>query len=120
MATSGMSTNEKKPMTLIVNVTLSKSVDGHSSTGATITVKTVEVVFPESLLTELNVIDTKLESIYQSRINESARLDKIGKLLSNMDREERRARALLVGSKLKGMKGGDSMLAALTSGLPEV
>lgn len=85
-----------------------------------ITVKTLLIKKSQQLKTSEKKLKNQIDSLSKQISSENARLEKIGGLLANMDREERKARAVLVESKLRAMDGGDEMIEALMAGLPEV
>jgi hypothetical protein len=109
---------ENKPLLVKIHIGESK-MDRYSSSNR-IHVKTVKINQTQKHISEIRGFNTQIENLESDIATEARRLEKIGGLLANMDREERRAKALLVQSKLSTMEGGEEMVAALIGGMPEV
>lgn len=89
---------------------------GNGSVVATAT----EFSMPEASVKKREDLESKISSIGKQIDAESLRYEKAGKLLANMDKEERQARAALVAAKIRSMEHGDEMMDALLANLPEV
>lgn len=85
-----------------------------------IKIKTIKIKRSKELIKQLDTTESQINSLNGEITKESKRLEKIGGYLSNMDREERRAKAMLVEARMKSMEGGQEMMEALIMDMPNI
>lgn len=113
-------TKDNPPLIVRLYLGPEKETYQYGRSESKIQVKTMKIARSQALTKEVRDLDKKIKDLEFNISTEAKRLEKIGGLLANMDREERRAKALLVQSKLSTMEGGDEMAAALVGDMPVV
>lgn len=113
---------EIKNPSLLISLRLMRSSDDsyYSSRDAAVVIKKIKAERTQTLNKVQDDLQKQIADLEDQISAQSKRLEKIGGLLANMDREERRAKAMLVASKLQSMDGGSEMIEALSADMPNI
>lgn len=105
-------------------ITLASKLEHNSnwsrSVTSTIDVKHIKISPTKTEKKAILDIEKKIDAVKDVISEKMAKIEKISDYLSNIEREERKARAMIVQSKLKSMDRGEEFMTALLSNMPEI